>query len=475
MAVESLTEQMAASAAGLTIADIPDTVREKAKLHIMDTLGCGIAGASSSLARQMLGYLRLEHAEGPCAIIGSDLRFGPAAAAFGNGVAMNALDYDDCVEIEGKGMGHPGATIVAAAVSGAFAHHCSGTAFLSAVVAAYEFNNRFIRAMQPSVERFRQVYGVCQHQSVAAAIAFGKLSKLDAVSLENAMGLAGTLANVPSLRKYNWERRPLVSFKDFNGPTAEAGVRAVQLDACGVVGARRVLDGDTGLWRMLGSDQFDAESMTADLSSRWAVLDSGFKAYPACRWLHTAIEAFRTVLAEHEWPPREIEAVTVYTSAAVARDCMDYRPVNMVDAQFSLPFAFAAVAYEIRHAAWFDDATMARDDLRRFGQRVRAEVDPEIDARMSRPERRFLARVSVQAGGRTVSSDTVAFPRGSLQSPLTVEEVRRKFLENAGPVLGAGVAETVVERLGRIEGEENVSSLLDLMRRPTACAPHRFP
>jgi 2-methylcitrate dehydratase PrpD len=208
----TLTSRIAAFAETLRYDDIPQAVRHKASLHIIDSIGCGIAGAASDLSRRVLSFLASEAKEGVCPILGTPLAFGPATSAFGNSAAMNALDFDDGLEVDGKGMGHPGATIVAAAIAAPFLAVISGRDFLTAVVAGYEINNRLIQAIQPSMERFREVYGVCQHQTVGAAIAYGKQKGLGRDALENAIGFAGTLANVPSLKKYNWESRPLVSF-----------------------------------------------------------------------------------------------------------------------------------------------------------------------------------------------------------------------------------------------------------------------
>ena len=207
----SLTRQMAAFAATLSLADVPEPVRLHVKLHLLDAIGCGIAGAPSDLGRRALAFLDLEHRDGPCPVLGGGRRYGPAAAAFANAVAMNALDFDDGHEVDGKGMGHPSASLVAAALSAPFTRTVSGSAFLTALIAAYEVNARLIEAVQPTIERFRQVYGVCQHQGIGSAIAYGRQLGLDAPALENAIGFAAIFANVPSLRKYNWERRPLVS------------------------------------------------------------------------------------------------------------------------------------------------------------------------------------------------------------------------------------------------------------------------
>jgi 2-methylcitrate dehydratase PrpD len=465
MTARTLTRQVAKFAAALRLAAIPEPVRHKAKLHILDSIGCGIAGASSTLAQQVFGYLAIEHRAGPCPVLGASLRFGPAAAGFANSAAMNALDFDDGFEIAGRGMGHPGATIVAAALSAAFTAHVSGAALLEAVIAAYEINNRLIRAMQPSFARFREVYGVCQHQSVGAAIAYGRLAGLDAAGLENAIGHAATLANVPSLRKYNWDDRPLISLKDFNAPATEAGIRAVQLHAAGLVGARDVLGGENGFWRMLGSDQFDADGMIADLGSDWTLAHNSFKSFPVCRWMHTALEACAEVVAAQGLAAAEIEQVTVHTSRGMMRDFMVYAPATMVDAQFSLPFAIAAQALGIAPGAdWYRAETLRHADVLSFACRVVATVDPEVDALMTGPMRRPAAHVTLRARGADFASRLIEFPSGSAESPIGEASVHAKFIGNAAPVIGPARAEQCLMRLMRIDSEPDVGAVFELGR-----------
>jgi 2-methylcitrate dehydratase PrpD len=460
-----LTRKVAEFACALRLDAIPVPVRHEAKLHILDSIGCGIAGASSTLAQQVFDYLAIEHREGPCPVLGAPLRFGPAAGGFANSAAMNALDFDDGFEIAGRGMGHPGATIVAAGLSAAFMTKVGGAAFLAAVIAAYEINNRLIRAMQPSYGRFREVYGVCQHQTVGAAIAYGRLAGLDATGLENAIGLAATLANVPSLRKYNWDDRPLISLKDFNAPATESGIRAVQLHAAGIVGSRDVLGGENGFWRMLGSDQFDPDSMLAALGADWTLPHNSFKSFPVCRWIHTALEAFAEVVATHSVAASEIEQVSVHTSRGMARDFMVQAPVTMVDAQFSLPFCIAALALGLPPgAAWYRPETLRRDDIAAFGRRVVAEIDPEIDALMSGPLRRPAARVTLRARGADFASRLIEFPSGSAESPIADASVEAKFTTNAAPAIGPAKAEELFTRLMRIEVEPDAGAVFALGR-----------
>lgn len=458
-----LTRRIADFAAGLSLAHVPEPVRAKARLHVLDTLGCGIAGADSTLARQALEFLALEHRAGDCLVAGTTQRYPPAAAAFANAMAMNALDFDDGFEVEGKGMGHPGCSILAAALSACGGARIDGAAFLAAIIAGYEANNRLIHAMQPSHERFRQVYGVGQHQSVGAAIAFGRLAGLDAEAMENTIGLAATLAHVPSLHKYNWDRRPLVSFKDFCAPAAEAGVRAVQMHRCGLIGAKAVLDGETGLWRMLGSDRFDAALLVDGLGERWTLPGNSIKPYPTCRWMHAALEAFERVMLAHGLEADAIARVVIRGSAGMVRDFMDRAPATMVDAQFSLPFALAALALRrAPAAAWYREAALRDPAMLRFAARVEAELDPEVDALMSGPERRPAGRVLVMARGGNYDSGLIAGPRGGSSRPLPEADLHDKFLANASSVLGEGRAASLGRRIMMLEAEQDMAGLLGI-------------
>ena len=447
-------------------AAIPAAMREKARTHILDSIGCGLAGASTEMQQRILAATRQEARSGPCLVLGESEGFGPVAAAFVNAAAMNALDFDDGLEDEaGRGMGHPGGSIVAAALSACFERTVSGADFLTAVALGYEVNNRLIRAMQPSIERFRQVYGVCQHQAIGAAVAYGRLMGLDHAEMENALGFAGTFANVPSLRKYNWERRPLITFKDFLAPAAEAGVRGVSLHRAGLIGAKAVLDGPSGLWRMLGSDRFEPNRLTEGLGDTWTIGFNTLKPYPACRWMHTTLSAFETLLEQHAIAAEAIEAIVVHTDAALLRDFMDAAPLSMNDAQFSFPYVLAALALRLDRPHWYDPATMTASALRALAGRVSGSIDSKASELMSQ-ERRPAGRVDIRLkDGTHYSSPLVVDAPGGTRFPLSDRVVAQKFHGNARVTLGAKRASALLALLESIETVPDLRAALSLRGR----------
>lgn len=465
MSNDSLTRTLAQFAANLVLDSVPASLCEQIKLHLIDALACGLASTRSELAATFQQHCIEEYAEGPCALLGSSARLAPVGAALYNGMAINALDHDDGFEVEGRGMGHPGASLVAAALSGVWQRKTSGRELLEALIAAYEVNARVIIAVQPSIERFRQVYGVCQHQALGAAVAFGKLMQLDAAGLENALGLAGTLTPLPSLRKYNWESRPLVSFKDFTAPAAEAGVRAVRLQQHQWIGAQAVLDGDQGLWRMLGSDRFDPQQLTAGLGNNWLAANASLKHYPACRWIHTALESFEQLQRTQAFKAAAISEIRVLTGTTQARDFMDKRPINEVDAQFSLPHTLACLALGIAKQDWHTTSTRSNSHVQALADLVIAKVDPELDALMA-DTRRPAGQVQVRLGEQMITGLRLDYPLGCRQRPLNREQVADKFRQYAPLGNPAEAVEPILAGLLTLEQCEDVAVLLEGLSAP---------
>ncbi|BES85456.1 MmgE/PrpD family protein [Pectobacterium araliae] len=458
-AVLPLTLRLATFAHRLTIQDIPAALRRKIVLHFIDSLGCGIAGAHSQVVRDCARVTRLHYAAGNSPIVDGGAPLAAIGAAFLNAAAINALDYDDGYEVAGRGMGHPGATLVAAALAALGTRPIDGETLICALAAAYEINGRIIQSQQPSPARFQQIYGVCQHESVGAAVAYGLLTGCDAEGLENAIGLAASLTPLPSLHKYNWQQRPLVSFKDYNAPAAEAGVRGVELHHAGIIGPRDVLSGDQGFWRMMGSDRFDASLLLTGLGDQWAIQHASFKAYPTCRWIHTALESFERIQHELTLSPQDIDVILVKGSQRLAADFMDRRPQNETDAQFSLPFALACLAYRIPRHCWSADDTLASPVLQALADKVQVEVSPELDRLMAQ-ERRPVLQVDVVTRGHVVVGERIAFPLGGAEHPLAESRIMAKFTENlSSRIAPINVAEATAA-LSELEQCQNVAALL---------------
>jgi len=428
----SCTHTLAEFAAGLSARHLPMPVREKLVWHLTDAIACGWAASGTEIGELARNAARWQGLGG-CFVWGSPDGHAPMAAAFANAMIINGLDHDDGVEIQGRGLGHPGASLVPAALAALqdAGQAVDAPSFLSALAAGFEINNRLIHALQPSAEGFARVYGVAQHQAIGAAVVAARMWQMDARAMHQAIGLAATLSQVPSLHKYNWQARPLITLKDGVAAAAQAGIQAAGMVRLGIVGSQEVLDGEQGYWRMRGSDRFDEAALVAGLGQDWFIRFGSFKAYPACRWIATALECLESILADTGWMAQDIAAIEVAGFARLVEDFMDVDPVNANDAQFSLPHTMAALVHRlVPGEQWYSPATMQRPDLRATRRLVSARLDAQLDAAWNDAGRKPGARVCViHRDGRRQETHRQT-PLGSTDRPLERDALGRKALRN---------------------------------------------
>src|SRR5262245_34721332 len=109
----SLTEQLADWIDTLTWDAVPAEVIERARLCLLDGLGCGIAGSTTPEGTAIRAAAKDFDPGEACAFWGVPTRGTAPSAALVNGTAMHALEFDD-VNLT---IGHPGLAVIPAALA----------------------------------------------------------------------------------------------------------------------------------------------------------------------------------------------------------------------------------------------------------------------------------------------------------------------------------------------------------------------
>jgi 2-methylcitrate dehydratase PrpD len=449
------THRLVEFARGLSFDAVPASAVSAARLAALDSIGCMLGGSRTGLARQAGEFVLAMGGREQATVSGRGWRTSMPLATFLNSVHANALDYDDAFERDGKGMGHPGASVIPAALAAAENAGATGEELLTAIVAGYETADRIIEAIQPTPARHARVWGVAVHQAFGAAIAAARLLHLGDFAFHDAFGLAGTMSAVPAARKWNWTSRPLSSPKDVVASQAESGVKAALLAASGWHGSRDILDGDTGFWIMAGSDRCDPTRFTDRLGTRWTVEELSFKPYPACRWVHAALEATEHLMREGNLRGTDIRDVEVGTFEDVVENFAERRPKTMVDAEFSLPWTMAVtIAGLPKGPQWYSDTTLSSPSIHAIADKVRMVVDREAQARHFSDERKSMSVVRMTTSDGRRLERRVAVALGGVASPWPKGGIEAKFHAQADPVIGEEAASELRRRvLGLGEGE----------------------
>ncbi len=454
------TMALAEYAQQLTFEDLPPSVVDKAKHIILDTIGCALGGSQTELVRVIDTMIRQEGGHPICTLIGRLEKSSPAWCAFRNAAAVNALDFGD-----DNYYGHPGSTIVSTALAIAEEVEASGRAMIAAVVAAYDVVARVGEAINPSPERFAQVWGVGTHQVFGAAVAASKLMRLKGDDFLYALGLAGVSAPLPSGLCWNFEARPLSWHKDSVHWPAWAGLTAARLARAGFIGPRAVLDGPHSFWIMSGSDHFKPDALTAGLGTDFKIMDSSFKPYPACRWSHAALDAVGIIMQKHPIDVSDIAAVDIETFHLLEDyQFMDYAPANLVDAEFSLPYPVAMALLRIPPGPdWYAPERMADPEVRRLGSLVRLHTTDEMN-RLYREENLWAARAIITTHTGASYRAMVPVPSGSPSNPLPEGALEKKFRQASQAVLTSDQIEKLLARIENLESEGTIAAVCELLR-----------
>lgn len=436
------TQRLAAFVAGLRYDVLPAEVCDRAKLHLLDTLGCAIAFARdlpASDAVYRYGEQFPPNARDTATIVNYGRPTTMEIAALVNATFAHGFEMDDT---DMPSVSHPGSVIIPAALAVAEAVGSTGEELVTAIVAGYEAMVRVGRAGK-RMER-RGYHSTAVAGPFGAAAAAASLLHLDAETTAHAFGIAASRAS--GIAEYGLTGGLVKRLHP--GLAAQSGIQAVRLAQCGMTGPTAALEGGRGLIRAI-TETGDRELLTQPVVPS-AVVETGFKLYSCCAGQHTVIDAMRLLLAEHdELRPENVAAIHVlqneWEAELVGRT---KEPHDLISAQFSAAFALGLRLVRGSNALTEYNATNLVDPtILDLARRVTYEAqDPE------RPLDGFAPSVvTVTLADGSVLSKSVPFATGTSQAPLSRAEVEAKFLELTAQTLEAQAARALVEQINRVE------------------------
>jgi len=350
-------------------------------------------------------------------ILGTRNRAPASYAALANGAAGHG-DEVDGTHIVG---GHPGATLVHAAVAVAERQRVSGSELLNAVVLGYEVGVRLIAACGGKFElknRF-SLHGDFLH-AVGAAVAASRLLGLDPVRHCHSMALATFQSN--GLEALYQEKRH-ISKSLCNGQYAYAGVNAALMSAAGLEGNEDIIGARHGLLEAWGAED-RRQGITHALGENFAIMGGNFKFLNAGYPIHTAVEAARRLVTEHRLEIDAIESIVIGMPTNTMR-VVDNREMHNICAQDMVTAALVGGGISLRVSPF--PAILANPSYTRLRSHVVLRADADLDR--DQPEGRGAVVTITDSGGANFSL-RVDHPQGhSLRGPVTWSELAGKWHE----------------------------------------------
>lgn len=454
-----VSREAANFAASLRYEDIPTHVQDSAMLHIVDSIGVSIAGATpaedSGKAAHKLA--QLWSGSGNSSFFGLGASGRPETAALLNGSMAQALEMDDK---HGSSLARPGSTVIPAVLAVGEASQKSVQEVIAATVAGYEV---MIRLGFVAGDRFlaRGYHTSSLLGPFGSAIGVGNLTGMDAAGIVDSLGIAGTFASGIQESTRTGSTSKILH----GGWGAHAGIIANDLARAGITGPDTVFEGKFGFFETHLTPiegQLNFAAVNDRLGSKWYLPDTAFKPYPCCQLLHAFIEA-----AKHILPQMAADGVGVADITAISCQLAEpgltlvtqplerkKRPQTPHEARFSLPFGVAAalvdgdVGLETFQKSRLDD-----QNILRLAALVEASVDPASDYPAHCP-----AILELTAGGKTYRKHVPHHP-GCPEAPLSRDDVLNKFARNASWLYGDAARDVAIA----IEGSDRKGSLASVI------------
>ena len=339
------------------------------------------------------------------------------AAALANGALAHAFEMDN-LTWPSTGV-HPGATLLPAALAVAQEHGQGGRELITAIVAGAEVMIRIGRATQHRNER-RGFHAPGTTGPFGAAVACGKLMGFDAERMQDALGIAGSLAC--GLMEFARSGTGAMVKRLHLGRAAESGVLAASLAHEGFTGPVSVLEGEQGFLRVFCGTEFDATELTRGLGESYATRSIMLKRFPCHITAHTSVQAILDLTAERGYGAADVASIHIAGNDKMARVNNIPSPTDIMMAQYSIPFCVAlAHVRDPRDPRSFDDAALRDPTIRALAQRVTITIGADRPTPLA-------AIVTVTLKDGRVLTRSVAEFKGTPERPLDRSELREKFL-----------------------------------------------
>ena len=413
---------------------LPPEVETCARLLLLDTVGCAVAGTEEP---EVASLFRLAE---PGPVRFPRVSVATSLTGFATAFAAAACAHEAC---EGLAVAHgrPGLHAIPAVLGRALAERLPLGAVLHAVVAGYEVGGRLgaVCRIRPGMH----VDGTWG--SFAAVVAAARLAGLSPE--DTLLALNHAACHLP-FSLYRPIPAGSTARNAYPGHGAAHGMVSVQATRAGMGGPLGSIPEMARL--ALG---LDALPLPAG-PGMWLLPDGYLKPYPAVRHVHYGVAAAEGWRGLPGSVPDAITAVRLDTYPEALTYCGNRAPATAIQAQFSLSYG---VAHALVHGT-LDPGAYAPDRLRDPAvRRVEALVALRPDPARADTNRRGCT-LAVEAGGAWWFR-TVDHVPGDPGHPMLRDAVEAKFMAYAGAVIGDDRAAAIVTRL--LRGTRDAPVLID--------------
>lgn len=414
----NITESFLNSLDEIFAADIPEHVYLRSKKALLDYLAVTVAGAKSQEEKLRCYFRDINPEPGKISTIGIEPKLCLKDAVFLNGLNAHALDLDDGVN---EGIIHLASPLFSVLLPLAQKYAVTVNKFLKSVIIGYETAFTIAISIQPKHKELGyHATGTCGVLGIALAVAnlldFSETERNNAFSTAcvSATGVLNVLDEGSELKPYNAAKSALL------------GLIACQMAKAGFNGPIDPLGNERGFLQMMSNDSHtEVKKPLSD--GRYAIERTYTKPFAACRYCHPAIEAAINLKQKYNFLIADIESIEVntYYWAVNKHDHTDIP--NSASAKMSIPYGVAIGLIEGKAGLNQYNLDYVHNPLL-INLLKKISVTARDEYTNLFPEK-TVAYVKVMTKDGKIFDETIDYPKGEPENPLTDEEFEQRFID----------------------------------------------
>jgi len=442
------------AAARLRLDSLPQAVLQTARQRVLDTIGCLVAGYDAEMSAPIRSYVLAQGGKAEATLLPGGEKTTAALAGLAHATYIFGLELSDAAP---RGTVHPGCEIISVALAVAEREGLGGAAILPAVVAGYETEIRFGRALHPHAF-YKGWSTIGLLGAIGPAVTAAHLMGADETRMTNTIGtvmslLPASTGRVSEGGSVKW----LVG-----GHACATGLFAADMAARGAGGNPDALK----IWLPAITENNHPERLAEGIAddghyTQWELLSGVVtKYYGTVGPFAAPLEALFRLIAEHGLRGEEVEEVHVDCPRRTAL-FNNPHPESDHTARASLPYCVAG-ALHTRDAGQLLGPAYKPERLRdpqvlALAERVRITQNEDYEAQYPA---RSLARVTVKL--RNGMTHSLEVDRSEIRRYLTPSDadIEEKFRQIATPALGDTKTDAVTAMAWRLETLPDVRALL---------------
>jgi 2-methylcitrate dehydratase PrpD len=428
--------------------ELPDTVMNDAKHHVLDTLAAMVSGSELPPGRQAIRFAGASGSKGPATVVGSQILCAPMDAAFANGELAHSDESDD--DYSGGGA-HPGCAIVPAALALGEQIGIGGMHFLHAVTLGYDIGMRAFQTVGAGLKDTHPLVG-----TMGAAAAGGCVLSFNAQQMRWLVDYAAQQAG-SGIGAWRRDTEHIEKGFVFGAMPARSGVTAALVVQSGWTGVTDILSGPDNFVQSY-APKADPAKLIEKLGERYEVTQTTLKKWTTGGPIQSPLDAMVNLQKRRSFEAKDVQRVIVRASTSAA---FTVNNREMPDICLQHIIAVMLLDKTVSFRAAHDKARMQDPAVLRERAKVELVSDEELERLI--PVRVAIVEVTLTDG--TKLTERVEAVRGTPENPMTRDEVVAKARDLMTPVLGATTTTSLIEKLLALENVKNVRELQPLLQR----------